>query len=351
MTKRAIFGITLAGALCGTAYGQAGQPVPQPGAKPAAEKEALPEGFSSEEERNSYALGMFFAQRASATLGQNGSEVNTDDVIAGLQDVLNKAKSKDYAFGVSVGLDVLRNAVDVDFDGIAMGMREQLAGGDTKLDETQMQAGMGALRASMQAAAAEKKKKEQQDWLKKMEEEGPKNEAAGAALMKENANKEGVITTESGLQYLVLEEGEGDKKPSANDRVSVHYKGTLIDGTVFDESKGKPATFGVGQVIKGWTEGLQLMDEGDKFRLWIPGDLAYGKSPRPGGKIGSMDTLIFDVELVSITPAPARPAAGAAVKPKRKPITAVTPPVAVEIPPRKKVEPKEEPKPEEEAAE
>ena len=144
----------------------------------------------------------------------------------------------------------------------------------------------------------------------------------------------------------MIEEGAGEKKPAATDRVTVNYKGTLIDGTVFDESKGKPATFGVNRVIKGWTEGLQLMDEGDKFRLWIPGDLAYGKSPRPGGKIGSMDTLIFDVELVSITPAPARPAPGAVAKPKRKPITAVTPPVAVEIPPRKKEAPKEMAKPE-----
>ena len=195
----------MAGALCGTAYGQQGQPAPTaPGAKPAAaaEKKALPEGFSSEEERNSYALGMFFAQRASATLGEGESEVNTDDVIAGLQDVLNKAKSKDYAFGVSVGLDVLRNAVDVDFDGIAMGMREQLAGGEAKLDEAQMQEGMGALRASMQAAAAEKKKKEQADWMKKMEEEGPKNKAAGEAFMAENATKEGVVTTDTASSIL-----------------------------------------------------------------------------------------------------------------------------------------------------
>ncbi len=350
MTKRAIFGITLAGALCGTAYGQKGPATPQlPGMPtPAAEKEALPDGFSSEAERNSYALGMFFAQRASSTLGQDGAEVNVDDVIRGLQDVLKEAQTKDYAFGVSVGLDVLRNAVDVDFDGIATGMREKLSGGETKLDDPQMQAGMNALRAAMQEAAAEKRKKETEEWKKKMEEEGPKNEEAGKAFMAENGKKEGVITTDSGLQYLVLEKGEGENKPKATDRVTVNYKGTLLDGTVFDESaEGKPATFGVNRVIKGWTEGLQLMDQGDKFRLWIPGDLAYGKNPRQGGEIGSMDTLIFDVELVNITAAPAKPAPGAAARPKRQPVTAVTPPVAVDIPPRKK----EAAKPEEKKAE
>jgi len=116
----------------------------------------------------------------------------------------------------------------------------------------------------------------------------------------ENKARNGVTTLDSGLQYEVLTAGEG-ASPSKEDKVTVHYHGTLIDGTVFDSSveRGSPATFGVGQVIKGWTEALQLMKAGDKWKLFIPSDLAYG--PRgAGGKIGPNAALIFEVELLSI---------------------------------------------------
>lgn len=123
----------------------------------------------------------------------------------------------------------------------------------------------------------------------------------GENFLKENAQKEGVHTTESGLQYEVLTEGNG-KKPLAADTVTVHYHGTLIDGTVFDSSieRGTPAQFGVHQVIQGWTEALQLMSEGAKYRLYIPQELAYGANPHPGGAIKPFMTLIFDVELISV---------------------------------------------------
>ena len=123
----------------------------------------------------------------------------------------------------------------------------------------------------------------------------------GAQFLAENAKKEGVTTTASGLQYEVVEEGTG-AKPAASDTVQVHYHGTLIDGTVFDSSvtRGLPATFGVHQVIKGWTEALQLMPVGSKYRLYIPEDLAYGANPHPGGPIKPYMTLIFDVELIAI---------------------------------------------------
>lgn len=122
----------------------------------------------------------------------------------------------------------------------------------------------------------------------------------GTTFLQENSTKEGVITTESGLQYIVINQGQGDS-PGLNDNVTVHYNGTLIDGTVFDSSieRGEPATFGVGQVIPGWTEALQLMSVGSKFKLFIPSDLAYG-SKGAGGAIGPNETLIFDVELLSI---------------------------------------------------
>ncbi|MFA9211290.1 MAG: FKBP-type peptidyl-prolyl cis-trans isomerase [Moraxellaceae bacterium] len=125
--------------------------------------------------------------------------------------------------------------------------------------------------------------------------------AEGEAFLAENAKKEGVHSTESGLQYEIIEAGNG-AKPVATDTVKVHYHGTLIDGTVFDSSvtRGMPATFGVHQVIKGWTEALQLMPVGSKYRLYIPQDLAYGAQPHPGGAIKPFMALIFDVELISI---------------------------------------------------
>lgn len=123
----------------------------------------------------------------------------------------------------------------------------------------------------------------------------------GEKFLAENAKKEGVTTTASGLQYEVIELGTGEK-PKSTDTVNVHYHGTLIDGTVFDSSvtRGIPATFGVHQVIKGWTEALQLMPVGSKYRLYIPEDLAYGAHPHPGGAIKPFMTLIFDVELLGI---------------------------------------------------
>lgn len=127
------------------------------------------------------------------------------------------------------------------------------------------------------------------------------NKEAGDQFLAENAKKDGVITTESGLQYEVINEGSGDA-PSATSNVTVHYHGTLIDGTVFDSSieRGQPASFGVNQVIKGWTEALQLMNKGAKYRLYIPQDLAYGAQPHPGGPIEPFMALVFDVELIEI---------------------------------------------------
>ena len=126
------------------------------------------------------------------------------------------------------------------------------------------------------------------------------NREIGEAFLSENAKREGVKTTASGLQYEVLESGNG-AQPTANDRVEVHYTGRLIDGTVFDSSveRGVPATFGVTQVIPGWVEALQLMHEGDQWRLYIPSDLAYGPNGA-GGLIGPDTTLIFDVQLLRV---------------------------------------------------
>lgn len=126
------------------------------------------------------------------------------------------------------------------------------------------------------------------------------NKTEGAAFLAENSKKEGVVTTASGLQYQVLTQGDGSK-PAATDNVSVHYKGTTLDGKEFDSSysRGAPATFPLNRVIPGWTEGVQLMPEGSKYRFYIPSDLAYG-TRGAGRDIGPNATLIFDVELVKI---------------------------------------------------
>jgi FKBP-type peptidyl-prolyl cis-trans isomerase FklB len=133
------------------------------------------------------------------------------------------------------------------------------------------------------------------------EQEFAQNKTLGEAFLHENAAKEGVHSTATGLQYEVVTAGDG-AKPAATDTVTVHYHGTLTDGTVFDSSvhRGQPATFGVSQVIPGWTEALQLMSVGSKYRLYIPQELAYGAHPHPGGPIKPYSALIFDVELLEI---------------------------------------------------
>ena len=154
----------------------------------------------------------------------------------------------------------------------------------------------------------EEAKQTVQEFVTKMQEEmeaeaakaGEANKQIGEAFLSENAKREGIKVTESGLQYEVLTEGNG-ATPAASDKVEVHYTGKLIDGTVFDSSveRGVPAMFGVTQVIPGWVEALQLMKEGDKWRLYIPSDLAYG-SQGADGIIGPNSTLIFDVELLRV---------------------------------------------------
>lgn len=189
--------------------------------------------------------------------------------------------------------------------GVGMSIAESLSQQDlSNLDLDQVMAGMSAIfNNEAPLMSPEEANFEIQNYLneqKMLKFEG--NKAAGAAFLAENAKRSEVKTTPSGLQYEILQEGQGPN-PGPTSQVTVHYHGTLIDGTVFDSSveRGAPATFGVNQVIKGWTEALQLMNAGSKFRLSIPEDLAYGANPHPGGAIEPFSALIFEVELISIS--------------------------------------------------
>lgn len=195
-----------------------------------------------------------------------------------------------YALGLSMGNNFRSSGIDkIDVDDFAAGVAAVYSGEKPRMtyDEAkaEIQAYFQAMEERQRAAAAEM---------------GKVNAAAGEAFLKDNGAREKVMTTASGLQYEVLEEGTG-AQPSAGDQVTVHYTGKLIDGTVFDSSveRGEPATFGVTQVIPGWVEALQLMKEGAKWRLFIPSNLAYGPNGA-GGVIGPNATLIFDVELIKV---------------------------------------------------
>ena len=199
-----------------------------------------------------------------------------------------------YALGMNIGngykQGLEKQSVEFDANLIAQGVKDALSGAKTRLTDDEAKAVLTEVQTEVN--------KERQE---KMKEASDKNKAEGEAFLAANKSKEGVVTLPSGLQYKILTAGIGPK-PTASDQVNCNYRGTLIDGTEFDSSykRGKPATFGVGQVIKGWTDALQLMPIGSKWQLFIPSSLAYGERGGPGGAIGPNEALIFEVELLSI---------------------------------------------------
>jgi len=203
-------------------------------------------------------------------------------------DLSGEANQIGYAIGVNIGQNLQQQQIlgNIEFDAFMAGLRDVIEG-TPRMDDQQM---MTALQTFMQ-----RQQEAQQNEL-------AANQAASEAFLAENAGREGVVTLDSGLQYMVLEEGPADgASPTASDSVLAHYHGTLPDGTVFDSSvqRGEPATFGVSQVIAGWTEALQLMSEGDKWRLFIPPGMAYGESS-PTPAIPPNSALVFEVELLEV---------------------------------------------------
>ena len=205
------------------------------------------------------------------------------------QDLTTEKQKVSYMVGMDVGRNLAQIKDEIDVDVLITGLKDVMAGGTVKLTDEQANEVKQAFMQKMQAKATEERTAA-----------ATKNRTDGEAFLAGNKSKPGIKTTASGLQYQVLTEGDG-AKPAATDKVKVHYVGTLIDGTKFDSSidRGEPAEFALNGVIKGWTEALQLMPVGSKYKLFVPSDLAYGEQGTPG-PIGPNSTLLFEVELLEI---------------------------------------------------
>lgn len=194
-----------------------------------------------------------------------------------------------YTVGYEVGRNLQEQETQFNLEALFQGIEDVLLENQPLLDQTERQQAMAALQEQLRERFADERAVT-----------GENNKAEGEAFLAENKTREGVVTLPSGLQYQVLREGNGPK-PEATDRVSVHYIGSFLDGTEFNNSytEGNPALFSVNRVIAGWTEALQLMKAGAKWKLWLPPELAYGEAGQ-GTQIGSNATLVFEVELLAI---------------------------------------------------
>jgi FKBP-type peptidyl-prolyl cis-trans isomerase len=208
-----------------------------------------------------------------------------------------------YSFGLMVAKQMQGSLDNLDVEAFSAAVKDVFAGTEPQLSEELIEASLKKFQekqVAIQKVAAEKAAKEAEVAKLEAEKKAKENIALGEAFLAENAKRESVVTTKSGLQIEMTSEGTG-ANPVATDTVVVHYKGTTIDGEEFDSSitRGKPATFPLNGVIPGWTEGLQLIKEGGKAKLFIPSELAYGNRGA-GGSIGPGETLIFEVELIEI---------------------------------------------------
>lgn len=222
---------------------------------------------------------------------------NTAEVSSDLKTPAQKAS---YGIGLSMGKNLSQDGMDdLDSQAVALGIEDALSNTEQRLSDDELMEAFSFLQARAQ------------ERMSALNDAAAK---AGAEFLAENAERDGVVTTESGLQYKVVTEAQGPQ-PKINDTVSVHYQGTLLDGSVFDSSidRGEPVEFPVGGVIPGWVEGLQLMSVGEKYIFYIPSELAYGaQSPTPA--IPANSTLVFEVELLDITSQPEASAPAAVIE-------------------------------------
>jgi len=214
------------------------------------------------------------------------------------KELKNDVDTVSYVIGLDMAFKLKQNFSEVDEDLFLQGFMNGIDSTDILIENNKIE---GIIRDFFQKKQLGQQEKQKAEAIKKLEEEFADVKSEGVEFLEVNRSKENVQTTESGLQYIVLKEGSGDK-PTADSKVKVHYHGTSIDGTVFDSSvdRGEPSEFFANQVITGWTEGLQLMKVGSKFKFFVPQELAYGAFPRQGGPIKPFETLIFEVELLDI---------------------------------------------------
>lgn len=201
------------------------------------------------------------------------------------QELETQKQKFSYTIGYQMGLSLQRPGMELDEDVMIQALRDALGGAEPKLDRNQMDAAIAAQRQLLES---------------QRQEQAAANLVRSEEFLKENKERESVTETESGLQYEVMNEGDG-AQPTTSDTVVVHYEGTLMDGSVFDSSynRDNPATLPLNGVIEGWQEGLQLMKVGSKYKFYIPSDLAYGENGA-GDRIGPNEALVFEVELLEI---------------------------------------------------
>jgi FKBP-type peptidyl-prolyl cis-trans isomerase FklB len=236
---------------------------------------------------------MKFIRLAAAVLASTGFALAQDPAPAAPpaaeEAAAPTAADISYAIGTMIAGNLKEQGIEVDLAELTKGLADTLEGKQPRLDQAQVQQVMMAMQQQQMKAQQEK-----------AAAGAAKNKEEGAAFLAKNGKEEGVVTTASGLQYKILKQGDG-AKPAATDKVKVHYHGTLLSGKVFDSSvdRGEPISFPLDGVIKGWTEGVQLMPVGSKFKFFIPSDLAYGDQGA-GADIGPGSTLVFEVELLEI---------------------------------------------------
>ena len=241
---------------------------------------------------------------AAAALAQDpaaGTKADAPAAPAAGPELKDLKQKVSYLIGQSIATNLKSQGTEVDLDTIFRGIRDGMAG-TSSLTKAQTDEVTASFRQQAQAKDRAAKAKAAQDRMSPADRAAAdKSRKDSEAFLAANAKKEGVVTLPSGLQYKVLKAGTGPI-PKSTDQIKAHYRGTLIDGTEFDSSykRGEPLSIGVTDVIAGWTEALQLMKVGSKWQLYIPSDIAYGVSPRPGGAIKPNDALIFDMELLGI---------------------------------------------------